>query len=222
MKLRGLFIAVLCLVLALSSSADAVRIGTVSGGAPTGAAGGDLGGTYPNPTVTSGAHIGAGTLVNNAVSGWPLTSWADYFNGLGTNTGITANVTQATGINFPGPITFSNICIFIGGTDVSNNYDWGFYNTAGNLVADVGPVHITATGTYCKPTVQGAVTMNGGRAIFAVTASNIAAHFLYAGSNYCWYASTSLGGTSGGQLNSTITFPAANTGANCFGYMVYN
>jgi len=162
---------------------------------------------------TDATLTGAGTVASQ-LSASPLTapSWENTYQGNFGNFGLAgANATFGYAVEIRERLSISNLVINVQTLDAVGLTDFGLYNAAGNLVADIGPTSFPATGQIVTPFVQSLpIVLLPGRYTLAWTANATTLKvYSVAGSqnSFIAYFSNTLGATAGGQLNNTIVTP---------------
>jgi len=107
------------------------------------------------------------------------------------------------------PITFLNIGLFINVADAVNNYDIGFYNAAGNLLAHTGAMHIPSTGAQSYAILGAPITLLPGLYFVASTGNATTSTFNSYASVLLRSFSHQYGSSAGGALPASITAPTA-------------
>ena len=164
-------------------------------------------------SVTGTAPVTSSGGATPAIGLTGLGYWQTPVSNMGlTPLAIAANVTPVVGLPIAYPLNVGHLTFNVTTLDNSANlYDFGLYNAAGTLVADLGPASYTTTGIKTGALVQGTVRLNPGLYYIALTGN--AAVLLISGigangSLWQFGASANAGASVGGQLPATITPPA--------------
>lgn len=131
-----------------------------------------------------------------------------YFS-IGQNSGgaaiNNANNVPLAGFVLPVPLTFSHISVNVNTADATGTYDFGIYNFAGTLRANIGGAAYTTTGIKTLNTLQGVQTLSAGLYMFGWTGTAIVLQLVFDAQTLIWCNPGSAGVGVSGTLPATVT-----------------
>jgi len=158
------------------------------GGTPTGAAGGDLTGTYPNPVIASNAistaEIQNGTIINADVSNSAAIAYSK--------------------LNLTGSVALTDLSAT--GTTSAATFLRGDNTWATPTASPSGAAGGSLTGTYPNPTLA-----NGSVTIAKISASGSASSSTYLRGDGTWATPSGGGGSAGGFRTFSMTCGTSNS-----------
>jgi hypothetical protein len=139
-----------------------------------------------------------------------FSGWGGIVAAAGTVNALSlAGKIQTSGFYVPYSVTASSIVVAVGTADAGNNYDWGIYDSSGNLKTHVGARTVPGTGVV--DVTVASFSLTAGKYYFAFTGAATTA-LLKAASGTAATTFATFSGTqevvttsSGGALPSTIT-----------------
>jgi hypothetical protein len=127
------------------------------------------------------------------------------------NITVAANATYVAMILVDHLVSFTKMAYSVSPTSGTENADFGLYNAAGNLIADVGAQHFSSSNLNQKTPVQTTpITMTPGYYYVAFTSTGTVTGLAGCGngtnaSGWNFFLSTNLVASTGGALPSSIT-----------------
>lgn len=126
----------------------------------------------------------------------------------GTTVGLpAANDIAIYAFNLPYPMEVSEIGVFIGVGDNSNNSDIGIYDASGNLLGHIGAQHISSANADSFSLTGGPIVIGPGLYFLAFTSAGTTLMWAVGtdGNNYALGLHSTSSTSSGGALPSTIS-----------------
>lgn len=170
-------------------------------------------------SVTGTAPVTSSGGATPAIGLTAIGYWQTPVSGSGLSTiAITANQVWVVAEPIAWPLSVGHLTFNVVTFDNSANlYDFGLYNAAGTLVANIGAASYTTGGIKTAALAQGTVRLNPGLYYIAATGnatvlviSAIAAN----GSLWQFGANSNVGASVGGALPASITPPAVSVNNN--------